>query len=135
MTWAVLLKKLGNQPISITHHNHVTAVIDGKTYELTLQFEGGTPVLVPEKKKQVKQYSEVLWYEATMEVSEILGSGSSTLWFQTCKTEEEAFVVIRERGGNTIRRKVRTVDGNGEIHYYDFINNCWKNNKGEELPC
>ena len=47
MLWATLHARIGKQPLSFTQHNHVTAVIDGTTYELDLKYDAkGRPYLV-----------------------------------------------------------------------------------------
>lgn len=39
MLWSALYDKIGKQPLSVTQHTHVTAVIDGETVPLKLTFD------------------------------------------------------------------------------------------------
>lgn len=47
MLWSFLFDKLSKQPLRVTKHNHVTAVIDGKNCKLDLKFDtAGKPYFV-----------------------------------------------------------------------------------------
>lgn len=48
MLWSTLHRRIGKQPLSFSQHNHIKAVIDGKTFFLDLKYNAkGQPYLVP----------------------------------------------------------------------------------------
>lgn len=136
MTWQSLYEKLGKQPLAVTLHDPVKAVIDGKTYQLKLKFEGNVPVLVPadQEEKPRAPYKSVIWYEVSREESNVLGSGSTTLWSEHFTTEASAWKKLKECSGNTLYRKVKTEDGKIETQYYDFVFKCWRDWRNNRLP-
>lgn len=134
MLWLTLFNRLGKQPMHVTRHNHVKAVIDGKTYELDLKFDKrGEPYLIPRQPKPVKPYLKIYWYDVSRERAEILGSGSQVDWSHRCDTEAEAFEHLKTYHGNTLTRRVKTVDKRLDTQYYDFIEECWYDSRREKL--
>lgn len=56
MKWLALWKKIGKQPLSVTQHQDVIAVIDEKEIPLTLKFGTGEKTLwfVEDKREKSK---------------------------------------------------------------------------------
>lgn len=134
MLWSTLFNHIGKLPMRITNHQHIHAVIDDKHYNLTLKFDAkGSPYLVPMPEKPPKPYTKVYWYTAAREESEILGSGSNTIWSKQFPTESEAMDYIKAHYGNTMTRKVKTPDKRLADQWYDFIEGCWKDGN-DRLP-
>lgn len=135
MLWTTLFNRLAKQPLRITAHNHVEAIIDDKHYQLTLKFDtSGKPYLVPMQARPKKPYKRILYYRVCEDTPEILGSGSSTSRVVTCYTEADAFAALAD-GRNDCRRYVIRPDGKQESHWWDPYDQHWKRNNGEQLPC
>lgn len=75
----------------------------------------------------------ILYYIVSKEIPEVLGSGSQTMWEETCKTEAEAWDILKTGGGNTLERKVKQ-DGQICCHWYNFTEKCWVGDDNEKLP-
>lgn len=139
MLWSTLWNKLGKQPLRITQHNHVTAIIEGKTYELDLKFDTkDRPYLVPREPKPAKPYDKIYHYTVSRERSDVLGSGSQVDWEYQVRTEAQAFEYLKAHFGNTLTRLVRTVGSKKSpaklrTQHYDFIDKCWRDDRGEKL--
>lgn len=142
MLWMTLWNKLGKQPMKITRHKHVHAIVDGKHYDMDLKFDTkGEPYLVPMQAKEKPKSAEpvnsmrVMDYIISEEVPEVLGSGSQVNWTRALPaarySQDEAMAMLRERNGNTLERSVIR-DGKFRVEYYDFIRECWMHN-GETL--
>lgn len=73
---------------------------------------------------------KVYWYTVSKEESNVLGSGSTTLWSNNYDTESEAFEHLRKDYGNTLTRYVKRKHKSGDIRFesdwYDFIYKCWR---------
>lgn len=132
MLWSTLFNKLGKQPLRITQHEHIHAIIEGKHYRLDLKFDtSGKPYLVPMQEKPKKPYSEILHYRACLSIPEAMGSGSNISREEICYTEQEAFAALKD-GRNDLRRYVVLPDGTRETHIWD--GEAWTRGYGEKLP-
>lgn len=51
MLWMTLWKRLGKQPMTLTNHYHIKAVIDGRAIAMDMKFDAsGKPYLIPDPK-------------------------------------------------------------------------------------
>ena len=137
MLWSTLFGKLGKQPLKITQHQHVNAIIDGKRIELDLKFEAnGTPYLVPRTAapdKPRRPYKEIIGYTVSEEVSDVLGSGSDYRREIHVKTEAQAMAALRDRR-NHMTRLVLGLDGVVVKQYWNNLHKCWEDHQGNPLP-
>lgn len=133
MLWQTLWNKLGKQPMRITRHKHVHAIVDGRHYDMDLKFDAkGEPYLVPmQPKPKPEPVVRVLDYILSDEVPGILGSWTTTVPAAQYDLKQ-AIALLRQKHGNTLYRRV-TVDGRLKLDYYDFIFGRWLRD-GEPVP-
>ncbi len=126
-------KQLRNAKIYRSRH-YAQAVIDGNPgldadiLDVEIRVTGPERTETPTGSKPF----EVIRYTVSKESPEILGSGSQVDWSHDCMTEDEAWACLKDRGGNTLERLVRQ-DGKTKRHWYDFLNECWKDSDGKPL--
>lgn len=134
MLWSTLFNRLGKQPLRITQHEHIHAIIEGKHYRLDLKFDAsGKPYLVPMQEKPKKPYDKILYYRVCRDEPEIMGSGSTASNEVICHSEQEAFTALKA-GRNDLRRYVIRPDGQRETQWWSSIDQAWKRGLDETLP-